>query len=112
MEVTDSPLDRSRQYDLELSELPRLALDIDAAAVLLDNDVVAHRQAKPGAFARGLGREERIEYFLFDPFRDAGPVIANTDFNLVSKILRRREKHWHETIAGFRFAFRGGIKSV
>jgi len=57
-------LARPRQYDLELSEKSGLRIDIDAAAVLLYDDVVAHRQAKPGTFARGLGREERIEYFL------------------------------------------------
>jgi hypothetical protein len=75
-----------RQYDLELSEQPGLRLDVDAAAVLLYDNVVAHRQAKPGTFARGLGCEERVEYFLFDLFRDAGAVIANTDFNLVSEV--------------------------
>jgi hypothetical protein len=30
---------------------PGFCLDIDAAAVLLHDDVVAHRQAKPGTFA-------------------------------------------------------------
>ena len=45
------PLVRPRQYDLELGEKPGLCLDIDAATVLLDDYVVAHRQAKPGTFA-------------------------------------------------------------
>src|ERR1700682_2985983 len=36
-----------RQYDLELSEQPGLRLDVDAAAVLLYDNVVAHREAKP-----------------------------------------------------------------
>jgi hypothetical protein len=76
-------LARPRQYDLELSEKSGLRLNVDAAAMLLYDDVVAHRQAKPGAFAGRLSREERVEYFVFDPFRDASPVIANTDFNLV-----------------------------
>jgi hypothetical protein len=52
------------------------------------DDVVAHRQAKPGTFARGLGGEERVEYFLFDLFRDAGAVIANTDFNGLAEVFR------------------------
>ena len=102
----------SRQHDLELSEQPGLGLDIDAAAVLFYDDVVAHRQAKPGTFARGLGCEERIEYFLFDPFWDAGPVIANTDFNPVSEVLGRCGKRRIEPVTGFRFAFRRGVKSV
>ena len=47
-----------RQHDLELGEKPWLRLDVDAATMLFDDDVVAHRQAKPGTFAGGLGREE------------------------------------------------------
>ena len=66
---------RPRQHDLELSEKTGLRLDIDAATVLFYDDVVARRQAKPGTFARGLSREERVEYFLFDLCRDAGPVL-------------------------------------
>jgi hypothetical protein len=62
----------SAANDFELSEQPGLGLEVDAAAVLFYDDVVAHRQAKPGTFARGLGCEERIEYFLFDSFWDAG----------------------------------------
>src|ERR1700722_6912819 len=81
------PLARPRQDDLELCEHSGRRLDIDAAAVLFYDDVVAHRQAKPGTFAGRLGREERVEYFILDPFRDAGPVVANADFNLVSEVL-------------------------
>jgi len=57
------PLVRSRQHDLELSEKSGLRLDIYAAAVLLYDDVVAHRQTKPGTFARGLGRENGLNIF-------------------------------------------------
>src|SRR5271169_5143589 len=106
------PSARPRQNDPELGEKSGLRLDIDAAAVLFYDDVVAHRQAKPGTFARGLGCEERIEYFLFDPFWDAGPVIANTDFNPVSEVLGRCGKRRIEAVTGFRFAFRRGVKSV
>jgi hypothetical protein len=41
---------RPRQHDLELREKPGLRLDIDATAMLLYDDVVAHRQTKPGTF--------------------------------------------------------------
>ena len=101
-----------RQYDLELSEKPGLRLDFDAAAMLLEDDVVAHRQAKPGTFARGLGREEWIEYFLFDIVRDASSIIANTDFNLVSKVLRRSSKRRLEIFTGLRFSFRRRVEPV
>jgi hypothetical protein len=36
------PLIRPRQYDLELRENSGLCLDFDAAAMLFDDDVVAH----------------------------------------------------------------------
>ena len=42
------PLARARQYDLKLREHSGLDRDIDRATVLLHDNVVAHRQAKPG----------------------------------------------------------------
>jgi hypothetical protein len=42
------PLARARQYDLKLRENSGLDRDIDRATVLLHDNVVAHRQAKPG----------------------------------------------------------------
>src|ERR1035437_9199812 len=74
------PLVRPRQYDLKLSEESGLRLDIDAATMLFHDDVVAHRQAKPGVFARGFGRKEWVEYFGFGLARDAGSIFVNTDF--------------------------------
>ena len=41
--VGGSPLARPWQYDLKLGEKSGLRLDIDAAAVLFYDDVVAHR---------------------------------------------------------------------
>ena len=81
-----------RQHDLELGEEFGLRIDVDAAAVLFHDDVVADRQARPGTFARGLGREERVEYLLLDLFRGASPVVANTDFDPVSEVLSF--SHW------------------
>src|ERR1700692_2775207 len=89
------PLARPRQYDLELGEKSGLRLDINAAAMLFHDDVVAHGQAKPGAFTRRLGREERGEYF-----------------NLVSEVLRCSRKHWLEAVTAFRSTFRRGIETV
>jgi hypothetical protein len=71
------PLGSPRQYDPELSEKSGLRLDIDATAILLYDDVVAHRQAKPGTFARGFGREERIEHLFSNLGRDSGAVVSN-----------------------------------
>ena len=75
------PLASPRQHDFELCEKSRLRLDIDATAVLLHDDVVAHRQAKPGTFTGGLGREERVEYLLLHVGGDAGAVVTNPDFD-------------------------------
>ena len=52
---------------MKVVPLADLALDVDAAVVLLD-DGVADGQAQPGALADALGREERIE--------DAGAVLG------------------------------------
>src|SRR6202790_4985892 len=103
------PLVRPWQYDLELREDSGLRLDIDAAAMLFHDDVVAHRQAEPGTFARGFGCKERVEYLRFDLFRDTGSIIANTDFNLVSKVLGRSGKHCLVAIIEVRFSVRRGV---
>ena len=43
---------RARQDDGELRVGPRLGRNLERPAMLLDDDVVAERQAEPGAFAR------------------------------------------------------------
>src|SRR5687767_9132278 len=48
------------------------------AAVLL-HDLVADRQAEPGAFAHGLGGEERIEDAAEDLGRNSGPRVGDGD---------------------------------
>jgi hypothetical protein len=80
----------ARQHDPEFNELPKLRLHIDAAAMLADDDVVAHRETKPGTFARRFSPEERIEYLLFYPVRDSGPIVTDANFDLVAEIPRRR----------------------
>src|SRR5260221_213379 len=74
------------QHDPELGELPRRRFDVDGATMLFHDDVVAHRQAKAGAFARGLCREERVEHLVLHVGRDAGAVVANTDLHSVAEI--------------------------
>jgi hypothetical protein len=55
--------------------------------VLLDDDVVADGEAKSRAFPGRFGREERVEHLFFHVRRDAGAVIANPDFNLITEVL-------------------------
>src|SRR6516162_1425042 len=81
----------ARQSDHENGRA-RLALDVDRAAVLLDYDVVAERQAKPGAFACRLRGEEWIEHFLFDMVRNAGPIVLYRDLDAVPEIASRSSK--------------------
>src|SRR5690349_19145529 len=67
-----------RQVDLE----PRVAgpgLDLDVAAVALDDDAVRDVQAEPRALAHRLGREERLEDPLEVLLRDAGAGVADLD---------------------------------
>ena len=52
------------QADRELGEFADLAVDLDRAAMLLGDDVIADREAEPGAFAGRLGREERLEQLV------------------------------------------------
>ena len=70
----------ARQADRKLGEFADPAVDGDRAAVLLGDDVPADRQAEPGAFAGRLGGKERLKELVPDLGRDAGAVVAHTDF--------------------------------
>ena len=71
----------------------RFYVDIDGATVLFHDDVVTHREAKPGAFACRLGRKERIEHLFLYFGRDAGAVIANPDLHGIAEIPGGRMEH-------------------
>ncbi len=57
--------------------------------MLLDDDVMADREAEPSALARGLGGEERIEHPFPHLGRNSTAVVANPDFDTVTEIFRR-----------------------
>src|SRR4051794_32566536 len=71
----------ARQHDGEFGELARSALDVDPPAVLLDDDVVGHRQAEPRTLARWLGGEERVEHLFLHFGRNASAVVADANFH-------------------------------
>src|ERR1700738_4454357 len=70
----------ARQCNDELSKCAGLSVDIDLAAMLLDNDIMCHRQAEPCPFPGWFGGEEGIEHLRSHFGRDAGAVVANPDF--------------------------------
>ena len=57
--------------------------------MLLDDDVVADREAESGTLARGLGGEKRIEHLFPHLGRNTTAVVANLDFDAVTEIFRR-----------------------
>ena len=60
--------------------------------MLLDDDVVTDRQAKPRPLAGGLGREERIEHLFLYLGRNAGAVVADPDFDAIAEVFGRGSK--------------------
>ena len=60
--------------------------------MLLDEDVVADREAKAGALTRRFGREEWVEHLFFDIRRNASAVIADRYFHAIAEIFRRGSK--------------------
>src|SRR6185312_7783247 len=74
----------TRQYNGELGKFAGERIDIDRATMLFDDDVVAHRQSQPGAFAGRLGRKERVEHLFLHVRRYARAVVADSDLDMVS----------------------------
>jgi|SRR3954452_16241737 hypothetical protein len=62
--------------------------------MLLHDNVVGHRETKASAFASWLGREERVENRFPQFDRDAGAVVANANFDVVSEVLRGGPQSW------------------
>src|SRR3712207_5199136 len=70
---------RQRQPHVEGRSGALLALEADAAAVLLDDDRPRDGEPLPAAAADLLGREERIEDAAVDGGRDADAGVADRD---------------------------------
>ena len=62
--------------------------------MLLDDDVMGHREAEPCSFPSRFGREEGIEHLFSHLGRDAGAVVANPDFDSVTEVLGRGGECW------------------
>jgi hypothetical protein len=70
----------------KLGEYTGFRLDVDPTAMLFDNDVMGHRKAEPGPFPGWFGSEKGIEHLLSYLGRDAAAVVANSDFDCVTKV--------------------------
>ena len=83
--------------------VPGVGLDLDRAAVLLD-DPVADREAQPGPLADRLGGEERVEDPLADRRVDAAAGVGDLDpdalglglgpVRIVTRLRRRSRRRW------------------
>src|SRR3954471_11701733 len=76
LRASRSPVVR-RQGNNELRKDAGLGVDIDPAAMLLDYDVMSHREPKACSFSRRFRREKGIEHFFLYVGRDTRSVVAN-----------------------------------
>ena len=81
----DEEHSRAWKDNLNFSELAGLRIDLNRPAMLLDDDVVANRQAEASPFSGGLRREERIEHLLLYVRRDTGAIVSNPDLDTIAK---------------------------
>src|SRR5258708_34873331 len=76
---------RPRKRNNEFCKYAWLGIDVDLAAMLFHHDVVAHRKAKSGALAGGIGGGKGIKHILLYFQRDPGAVVAYPDFHPVTE---------------------------
>src|SRR6516162_11835300 len=69
--------------------------------MLLDNDVVADRQAKARALASWLGGEEGIEHLFPDLRRNPNTIIAYPDLHAVAEAFGRGGDGRFKAVAAF-----------
>src|SRR3984893_8290021 len=103
----------ARQADREFGEIADPAVDLDTAAVLLGDDVVADRKPEAGPLAGRLGRKEGLEQLVFDLGWNAGAIVSDAEFNRVAGISRRYLQCRVELrVASLLLAFGSGIEAV
>src|SRR5687767_5778233 len=81
--------------------------------MLLDDNVVAQREAEAGPLPGRLGGEKRVEHPIAHLRRNADSIVADPDLNAVAEVFRRSGKRWFVTGAGsLRFALCSCVKTV
>src|SRR6516165_8650508 len=101
-----------RQAHGELGELADFALDRDRAAVLQGYDLIADRQAKPGALAGRLGGEERLKQLLPVFRSDADPVVAHANLDSIIDLASRDFQDRTVTAVTLAVTLVGGIEAI
>jgi hypothetical protein len=79
-----SLLGKSAAIDGKFSEVTHLTINGDRAAVLLDGDVVADREAKPGALPGRFGRKERLKEFVLEAIAEEVETEAGDAWGTIS----------------------------
>src|SRR5215471_2568761 len=78
-----------READHEFGECASLGVDLDRAAMLLGDDVVADRETEASALSRRFRREERLKKPVAVFGRDASAIVAHPDLDGLAEITRR-----------------------
>ena len=103
----------ARQHDLKLGEHAGLGLNLNQSAMLLDDDVMAERQAKPGPFAGGLVVKNGLNILSFTSGGMPVPLSRILISTRSPRLLGRGHKGWLVGIAiGLRLALRRRIEAV
>ncbi len=102
----------ARQSNDKFGECVRFAGHGQLPTVLLYYDIVADRQAKPGAFPGWLGGEEWLEQLVPDFRGYADAVIAHVDFHRIADIARAHPQGGGKVVAFNRLAFARGVEAV
>src|SRR5260370_35441688 len=81
--------------------------------MLFNDDIVAQRKAEAGSLASGFCRKERIEYLFLHLGRNAGTVVADSDFDAITEVLGCGSEGGLETASiRFRVALRRRVEAL
>jgi hypothetical protein len=74
--------------------------------MLFDDDVVADREAKPGALSGRFGGKKGVEHLVLHRRRNSSAVVADPDFHTIAKVFGGRSQGRLVVASiGFRFAW-------
>src|SRR5215471_13580482 len=111
--LTSDEYSDARQDNPDFGELAWLRINLDRAAMLLDDNVVTDGEAEAGPFSCGFRGEERVEHFFFHARRNAGAVVANCYLDTITQIPSCGSQSWLVIAAiAFGSAFGRCVKAI